>query len=133
MRSGLMYLAERCRIKPFEELKNCLRIILPCQFCRKVSQQVEVLKRIKRIPLSEICAKLYQSFIVPHFNYCAETWHFCRECKADKLEKINERALCFVYKDSSSPHGMLLTKMMWPANIVKSETCCDTDYRLYSS
>ena len=52
--------------------------------------------------------KLYQSFIVPHFNYCAETWNFCSKGATTKLEKLNERALRFVYRDYSSSYEMLL-------------------------
>ena len=35
-------------------------------------------------------------FIVPHFNYCAQTWHFCNKSSAETLEKVNERAIRFV-------------------------------------
>ena len=52
--------------------------------------------------------KLYQSFIVPHFNYCAESWNFCSKGATTKLEKLNERALRFVYRDYSSSYEMLL-------------------------
>ena len=52
--------------------------------------------------------KLYQSFIVPHFNYCAETWNFYSKGATTKLEKLNERALRFVYRDYSSSYEMLL-------------------------
>ena len=40
----------------------------------------------------EIRRVLYFSFIVAHFNYCSETWHFCSKGAIEKLEKINERA-----------------------------------------
>lgn len=40
--------------------------------CRKVSQQVAVLKRMKMLPF-EIRKNIYFAFIIPHFNYCSET------------------------------------------------------------
>ena len=55
-----------------------------------------------------ICMKLYQSFIVPHFNYCAETWNFCSKGATTKLEKLKERALRFVHRAHSSSYEMLL-------------------------
>ena len=58
------------------------------KICPKVSQQVAVLKRMEKILPFEIHMKLYQAFIVPHFNYCAETWHFCSKRTSDKLEKL---------------------------------------------
>ena len=78
------------------------------KICRRVSQQVAVLRRIKKMLPFETRMKLYQSFIVPHFNYCTETWNFCRKSATTKLEKLNERALRFVYRDYSSSYEMLL-------------------------
>ena len=52
--------------------------------------------------------RLYQAFITPHFNYCAESWHFCSKRLTEKLEKVNERALRFVYRDQSSTYEALL-------------------------
>ena len=43
---------------------------------RKNSQQIAVLKRMKKIPPFETKKCLYLAFIIPHFNYCSETWHF---------------------------------------------------------
>ena len=78
------------------------------KICRRVSQQVVVLRRMKKMLPFETRMKLYQSFIVPHFNYCAETWNFCSKGATTKLEKLNERALRFVYRDYSSSYEMLL-------------------------
>ena len=50
--------------------------------------QIAVLKRMKMFPF-ETRIKLYQTFIVLHLNYCAESWHFCSKRSADKLEKMN--------------------------------------------
>ena len=45
--------------------------------CRKVSQQVAVLKRrMKKLLPFETRTSIYFAFILPHFNYCSETWHF---------------------------------------------------------
>ena len=35
---------------------------------------------------------------------------FLQESASDKLEKINETALCFVYRDNNSSYEMLLKK-----------------------
>ena len=78
------------------------------KICRRVSQQVAVLRRMKKMLPVETRMKLYQSFIVPHFNYCAETWNLCSKGATTKLEKLNERALRFVYRDYSSSYEMLL-------------------------
>ena len=58
--------------------------------CRKVSEQIAVLEFESR-------KCLYLRFIIPHFNFCSETWHFCNKNITAKLEKVNERALRFVF------------------------------------
>ena len=78
------------------------------KICCKVSLHVAVLKRMKKILPFDTHMNLYRAFIVPHSNYCAETWHFCSKRASDKLEKINERALRFVYRDNNYSYEMLL-------------------------
>ena len=63
--------------------------------CRKVSQQIAILKRMKNILPYDMRKNIYMSFIVPHFDYCAQTPHFCNKDSAEKLEKVNERAVRF--------------------------------------
>ena len=45
------------------------------EICRKVSQQVAVLNRLKKILPFELRIDIYRAFIAPHFNYCSESWH----------------------------------------------------------
>ena len=47
------------------------------KICRKVSQQVAVLNRLKKILPFELRTDIYRAFIAPHFNYCSESWHHC--------------------------------------------------------
>ena len=40
---------------------------------RKVSQQITVLKMMKKFLPLKLGEKLYRAFIAPHFNYCAKS------------------------------------------------------------
>ena len=91
--------------------------------CRKVSQQVAVLKHMRNILPYDIRENIYMSFIVPHFDYCAQTWHFCNKGSAEKLEKVNERAVRFVFRDKCTPYEKRLC-------ILGRKTL--TEQRLYS-
>ena len=71
------------------------------KICRKVSQQIAVLKRMKKLLPLKLWEKHYRAFIAPHFNYCAESSHFCNRLTG-KLEKLNGRALHFVYQVTKS-------------------------------
>ena len=78
--------------------------------CRKLSRQVAVFKKLMRNILTyEIRKNIYMSFTVSHFDYCAQTWHFCNKSWAHKLEKVNERAVRFVSRDKHTPYEELLS------------------------
>jgi hypothetical protein len=50
-----------------------------------------------------------------NFNYCPLVWHFCGESNTKKLEKIQERALRFIYNNSDSSYENLLEKSQLPS------------------
>ena len=50
-----------------------------------------------------------------NFNYCPLVWHFCWEVNTKKIEKIQERALRFIYQDCSSSYDTLLGKSQLPS------------------
>ena len=81
------------------------------KICRKVSQQIAVLKRMKKMLPFETRRDLYLAFILPHFNYCSETWNFCSKSAADKLERLNERAIRFVFRDKYTSYSELLNAL----------------------
>ena len=43
-----------------------------------------------------------------NFNFCPLSWHFCSEANTNKIEKIQERALRFIYNDYNSTYENLL-------------------------
>ena len=53
---------------------------------------------------------IFRSFIMSNFNYCSLVWHSCGVKNTRKLEKLQERALRFVYLDKVSSYDDLLTK-----------------------
>ena len=51
---------------------------------------------------------IFHSFILSNFNFCPLAWHFCSKANTMKLEKIQERALRFIYEDYNSTYEELL-------------------------
>ena len=68
------------------------------------------LEKDEEVSSLKLRENLYRAFIAPHFNYCAESWHFCGNSLTEKLEKLNERPLRFVYQDKISPYKTLIVK-----------------------
>ena len=53
---------------------------------------------------------IYKSFISSNFNYFPVTWMFCGWKNVMKLEKLQERALRFVFNDNNSSYVDLLKR-----------------------
>ena len=75
--------------------------------CRKVGGQVNE-NRLKNVLPCKTKEALYRAFILPHFDYCSQIWHHCGARNTKKLERVNEHALRFVYKDKKSSYDRLL-------------------------
>jgi hypothetical protein len=78
--------------------------------CQKVSRQINVLSRVAKYLTLEGRKAIYYSFVLSNFNFCPIVWHFCSKTNCKKLEKLNMRALRFVYKDFTSSYEDLLRK-----------------------
>ena len=78
--------------------------------CKKASQQINVLRRIGKYLTLEGRKAIYHTFIMSNFNFCPLVWHFCNKSNTSKIEKLNYRALRFVYNDSESSYEDLLQK-----------------------
>ena len=51
---------------------------------------------------------IFKCFILSHFNFCPVAWHYCNKSSTKKMERVQERALRFVYDDFKSSYSELL-------------------------
>jgi hypothetical protein len=84
-------------------------------FCRKAAQQINIMKRIGKHLNKLNRLSIFHSFILSNFNFCPLTWHFCTEANTRKIEKLQERALRFVYEDYVCNYEGLLEKAKIPS------------------
>ena len=78
------------------------------KICTTACRQINALKRLAKF-LNEISRILaYKSYIYANFNYCPVTCMFCGRRNVMKLEKLQERALRFVFMDNGSSYMDLL-------------------------
>ena len=80
------------------------------ELCRKAASQLNVLNRLKKFIGFNEKKILLQSFIYSNFDYCPLVWYFSSAKSLQKIEKIQERALRFLYNDHLSTYGDLLLK-----------------------
>ena len=46
--------------------------------CKKASQQIGILRRLRKLIPTHGKLQLYKAAILPHLTYCSTIWHFCR-------------------------------------------------------
>ena len=87
--------------------------------CKKAGKQISALPRLSRNLDVNCKLMLFQSFILCHFNFCPLVWHFCSNRDLKKVEKVQHRALKFVYNDFTSSYSDLRRKANRPLMYVQ--------------
>ena len=91
------------------------------RICRKVSDQINALNRLKNIIALKTKESLYRSIILPNFYYCNQVRLHCGKRNTTKIEKVNERALRYVCNDKHASYQHLLERIRLPSmNISKN-------------
>ena len=78
--------------------------------CLKASRQIGALQRLTGLLDLPSRRAIYTSFIVSNFNYCPLVWFFTSRASIMKMQKLQERALRFLLKDSISDYETLSSK-----------------------
>ena len=71
------------------------------ELCKKASQRVGVLTRLRNLITMETKLLLYKTAIIPYLTYCHLIWHFCRVSDTRKVDRIQEQASRIVYNSHS--------------------------------
>ena len=83
--------------------------------CRKVSQKLHALSRVSKFISKKKLRVMMMAFTLSQFSYCPLVWMCQSRTLDNKINKLHERALRFVYDDRQSTFEKLL-------NIDKSVT-----------
>ena len=76
--------------------------------CKKVSLKLHALARISHFLCTDKLRILMKSFIESQFGYCPLIWMFHSRTLNNRINRLHERALRLVYKDSNSTFEELL-------------------------
>ena len=85
------------------------------EICQKAARQINALKRLSKFLNLDSRMAIYRTFITSNFGYCGLVWHACSAKHTHKLEKLQLRALRFVYHDYSSTYDELLERARRPS------------------
>ena len=93
--------------------------------CKKAAAQLNVLKRLKSFIGFAEKEVLVQSFVYSNFNYCPLVWYFSSSKSVQKIERIQERALRFLYNDHKSSYkDLLLRSKRCTMQVARQRTLC---------
>ena len=101
----LLGIAVDCKLNFNEHISNV---------CRKASQRIGVIMRLRNLIPTEAKLQLYKSAILPHLTYCHLVWHFCRASDTRKLERVQERGMRAIFRDKQSSYNQLLERAKLP-------------------
>ena len=69
------------------------------EIVQKDSSMLQILKQFKHLIPMHATERLYMAYFLPHLTYCSVIWVHCGKRNADKLERLDESILRFVFND----------------------------------
>ena len=102
--------------------------------CKKADRKLTVLMRIKKYLDFEKLRILFKTFFESQFKYCPLTWMFYSRITNNKINRLQERALRFVYDDYLSSFDELLElDNSFTVHHYNIQTLCIELYKVYNN
>ena len=79
----------------------------------KISSRLGVLRRARKVLPKPTCQMLYNTIVLPLFDYCSPVWDSCGVGGKDYLDKLNRRAACIIEGRSVGAEELKST-LGWP-------------------
>ena len=99
--------------------------------CKRAVRQLNVLCRLSHLLDMKTKLVIYKTYIMSNFNYCPLVWHFCSATNQAKMEKIQNRALKFVFSSNTRNQGSSSkTPETYECLLAKAKLSTLTTYRL---
>ena len=62
----------------------------------KISSRLGVLRRAHKVLPKPTCLMLYNTIVLPLFDYCSPVWDSCEAGSNNYLDKLDRRAACII-------------------------------------
>ena len=79
----------------------------------KILSRLGVLRRARKVLPKPTCLMLYNTIVLPLFDYCSPVWDSCGAGSKDYLDKLNRRAACIIEGRSVGAEELKST-LGWP-------------------
>ena len=82
----------------------------------KISSRLGMLRKTHRVIPREACITLYDTMILPLFDYCSAVWHGCGKTNRDYLNKLQRRAVSIIEgRKIHVQHHEINRTLSWPS------------------
>jgi hypothetical protein len=82
--------------------------------CKKISKSIALLRKAKDFTSQEELVTIYNSLVLPHFNYCSTIWNDNNKSHIDKLWKLQKRAaLVITSSDYTIRSSQVFETLQW--------------------
>ena len=80
----------------------------------KVSRAIGMIRRAKPYVTSDTLKLMYQSLVLPYFDYCSLVWRNCNETLKNKVQRLQNRAARVITGDTYDVRSVdVLNKLGW--------------------
>ena len=80
----------------------------------KISPRLGMLRKARKVIPREACITLYDTMILPLFDYCSAVWDGCGKTNRDNLDKLQRRAVSIIEGRKIQHHEINHT-LSWPS------------------
>ena len=80
----------------------------------KISSRLGILRRARKVLPKPTCQMLYNTLVLPLFDYCSPVWDSCGVGSKAYLDKLNRRAACIIEGRSIGAEELKST-LGWPS------------------
>ena len=80
----------------------------------KISSRLGILRRARKVLSKPTCQMLYNTLVLPLFDYCSPVWDSCGVGSKAYLDKLNRRAACIIEGRSIGAEELKPT-LGWPS------------------
>ena len=79
----------------------------------KISSRLGILRKARKVIPREACIILYDSMVLPLFDYCSTVWGGCGATNRNYLDRLQRRAVTIIEGKKIEEHDVRLT-LRWP-------------------
>ena len=84
------------------------------KIAKKISGGIGVLRRVKHLVTNHTLITMYNSLVLPYYDYCSIVWGSCRERMCNRLQTLQNRAARVVTSSSYDRRSVeILDELGW--------------------